>query len=106
MAPEIVNGQLQKAIITDLKKMDVWSLGILSFATINPNLSTPYSKVIEEIDVEVSLDPMKEIMANKKLPVYDDKYESIRVAEWWQGEELFSRCCTFDPDLRPSRPWT
>ena len=102
MAPEIVNGQLQKAIITDLKKNDVWSLGMLSFATINPNLSTPYSKVIKEIDVEVSLDPMKEIMANKKLPAYDDKYESIGVAEWWQGEELFSRCCTFDSDLRPS----
>ena len=33
---------------------------------------------------------MKEFMANKKLLVYDDKYESIR------------GCCTFDPDLRPS----
>ena len=53
--------------------------------------------MIEELDVELSPDPMKEIMANKKLPVYDDKYESIRVAEWWQGEGLFSRCCTFDP---------
>ena len=39
---------------------------MLSFATINPNLSTPYSKVIEELDVEFSPDPMKEIMANKK----------------------------------------
>ena len=87
MAPEIINRQLQKATITDLKKMDVWSLGMLSFATINPNLSTPYSKLIEELDVEFSPDPMKEFMANEKLPVYDDKYESIRVAEWWQGEE-------------------
>lgn len=99
MAPEIINGKLQKASITDLKKTDVWSLGLLSFAAINPNLSTPYSKVIEELDVEFSPNPMKEIITNKKLPVYDDKYESIRVAEWWQGEELFSRCCTFDPDI-------
>ena len=102
MAPEIINGKLQKASITDLKKTDVWSLGLLSFALINPNLSTPYHKVIKELDVEFSLDAMKEIMVNQRLPVYDNKYESIRVAEWWQAEELFSRCCTFDPDIRPS----
>ncbi len=102
MAPEIINGKLQKASITDLKKTDVWSLGLLSFAAINPNLNNPYCKVIEDLGVEFGLDTMKEIMVNQKLPVYDNKYESIRVAEWWQAEELFSRCCTFDPDLRPS----
>ncbi len=102
MAPEIINGKLQKASITDLKKTDVWSLGLLSFAAINPNLNNPYCKAIEDLGVEFGLDTMKEIMVNQKLPVYDNKYESIRVAEWWQAEELFSRCCTFDPDLRPS----
>ena len=35
MAPEIINGKLQKASITDLKKTDVWSLGLLSFAACN-----------------------------------------------------------------------
>ena len=102
MAPEILNGKLQKASIADLRKADVWSLGLLSFALINPNLSSPYRKVIEELGVEFSLDTMKEIMANQKLPVYDTKYESIRVTEWWQAEELFSRCCIFDSGLRPS----
>jgi serine/threonine protein kinase len=102
MAPEIITGKLQKASITDLKKTDIWSLGVLSFAVINPNLNTPYRKVIDELGVDFGLDAMKEIMVNQNLPVYDNKYESIRVVEWWQAEELFSRCCTFNPDLRPS----
>jgi serine/threonine protein kinase len=102
MAPEIHNRKLQQASITDLKKTDVWSLGLLSFSVINPNLSSPYRKVIEELGVDFSLDTMKEIMTDEKLPVHDNKYESIRVAEWWQAEELFSRCCRFDPELRPS----
>ena len=96
MAPEIIDAKLQKASISDFKKTDIWSLGLLSFAAINPNLNTAYFKVIEELGVEFSLDTMKELMVNKKLPVHDNKYESIRVAEWWQGEELFSRCCIFD----------
>ena len=86
MAPELLMS-ITKGYYNGFKKMDVLSLGMLSFATINPNLSTPYSKMIEELNVEFSPDPMKEFMANKKLPVYDDKYESIRVAEWWQREE-------------------
>lgn len=102
MAPEIHNRKLQQASITDLKKTDVWSRGLLSFSVINPNLSSPYRKVIEELGVDFSLNTMKEIMTDEKLPVHDNKYESIRVTEWWQVEELFSRCCKFDPELRPS----
>ena len=38
MAPEIHTAQLTNASLDDLKKADIWSLGILAYATINPNL--------------------------------------------------------------------
>ena len=44
MAPEIHLDQLTNASQTDLKKMDIWSLGILAYSMINPNLSNPYRK--------------------------------------------------------------
>lgn len=44
MAPEIHNSTLINACLEDLKKNDIWSLGILAYAVINPNLIHPYHR--------------------------------------------------------------
>ncbi|CAB4027730.1 Hypothetical predicted protein [Paramuricea clavata] len=41
-------------------------------------------------------------MKRQKLPEHDSKYEALRVTEWWQIEQAFKSCCTFDPTSRPS----
>ena len=102
MAPEIQTGSLTTATQSDLMKMDIWSLGILAHAMMNPNLSRPYSKEAEQLGVQFSMDVMKHFMQVQKLPSNDAKYKSYRVAQWWQVEEVFFTCTKFDPNCRPS----
>ena len=102
MAPEIQTGALTTAIQSDLmRKMDIWSLGILAHAMMKPNLSTPYSKEAEKLGVQFDMNMMKHFMQIQQLPSNDTKYESHRVARW-QVEEVFSTCTKFDPNCRPS----
>ena len=42
MAPEILLEDLKFAGQEDLKKADIWALGLMMFSMINPNLSNPY----------------------------------------------------------------
>ena len=81
MAPEIQTGCLTRATQSDLMKVDVWSLGILAHAMMNPNLSCPYSKEAEQLGVQFSTDIMKHFM-QLQLPSNDSEYESYRVAQW------------------------
>ena len=47
MAPEIYLENLRFTGQEDLKKADIWSLGLMMFAIINPNLTHPYSAEFE-----------------------------------------------------------
>ena len=76
MAPEIQIGSLTTATQSDLMKMDIWSLGILAHAMMNPNLSRPYSKEVEQLGVQFGMDVMKHFMQLQKLPSNDAKYTS------------------------------
>ena len=73
MAPEIQTGALTTATQSDLMKMDIWSLGILAHAMMNPNLSTPYSKEAEQLSVQFDMDMMKHFMQIQQLPSNDTK---------------------------------
>ena len=42
MAPEIKLEDLKLAGKEDLEKADIWSLGLMMFSMLNPNLSHPY----------------------------------------------------------------
>ena len=77
MAPEIHTAQLTNASLDDLKKADIWSLGILAYATINPNLSSPYCKESESLNAALSVDIMKHFMQEHILPHHDTKYEVL-----------------------------
>ena len=47
MAPEIHLGQLFQANQDDLKKADMWSLGLVMYTMLNPNLRSPYRAEME-----------------------------------------------------------
>ena len=102
MAPEIHNNTLKNANLEDLKRTDIWSLGILAYAAINPNLINPYHKEAEDLGRPLTMDTMKLFTQIQQLPTHDLKYESIRVTEWWQLEEIFQMCAKFEPSFRPS----
>jgi serine/threonine protein kinase len=102
MAPEIHTTKLTHATQQDLKMADIWSLGILSYATINPNLSRLYRKESESLGTASGTDVMKHLMLANTLPVHDAKYEVLQVTEWWQAEEIFNLCADFEPNSRPT----
>ena len=101
MAPEIHKSTLINASLEDLKKTDIWSLGILAYAVINPNLVNPYHKETEALGGPLTMEAMKMFMQGQQLPTHDTKYEALRVTEWWQIEEIFEMCTKFEPSCRP-----
>ncbi len=102
MAPEIHTGRLAGASQDDLKMADIWSLGILAYAMVNPNLSYPYWKECESSDAMLNEDVMKDFMQKHQLPSHDPKYEVLRATEWWIIEDIYDLCAKFDPSLRPT----
>ncbi|XP_028404803.1 cell division control protein 2 homolog [Dendronephthya gigantea] len=102
MALEIQTGRLTKATQIDLQLGDMWSLGILAYATINPNLSSPYRKEAENFRAVLDGNMMRQFMEQKCLPEHDRKYEVLQVTEWSQIEEVFDACAKFEPGSRPT----
>ncbi len=100
MAPEVHTGSLTTARMSDLKKTDIWSLGIIAYAMENPNLAHPYHKESEKLGLKFDNEITKHFMEKQQLPKHDTKYESLRVTEWWQVE-ILKLCAKFDPDSRP-----
>ena len=103
MAPEIHRCALNYASLSDLKQTDIWSLGVLAYAVVNPNLINPYHKETEILGGGLlTTDTMKLLMQREQLPTHDPKYESRRITEWWQIEEIFYMCTKFEPSSRPT----
>ena len=82
MAPEIHTGRLTNASQKDLKMADIWSLGIIAYSMINPNLSSPYRQESESLETAFNSGIMKLFMQQQRLPKHDTKYEALRVTEW------------------------
>ena len=102
MAPEIHTGRLAGARQNDLKMADIWSLGILAYAMVNPNVSYPYWKECKSSDAMLNEDVKKDFMQKHQLPSHDPKYEVLLATEWWIIEDIYDLCAKFDPSLRPT----
>ena len=82
--------------------MDIWSVGILPYELINPNLINPYCKEAELSSSPLIIEIMKSFMQSQTIPTHEAKYELHRIPQWWQIEEAFNLCAKFDPDARPA----
>lgn len=101
MAPEIILADLKFAGQEDLKKADIWSLGIMMFS-INPNLSNTYCSEFEASGVPFSEKALRDSLREQKLTSPDVKYESFWTTQCWQIEKAFKLCAQFNPHSRPT----
>ena len=86
----------------DLQKADIWSLGLLVYLLINPNLTNPYRGEFEQAGIPFTQNAMKDLLRRKQLPSHDSKYADLRKSTWWQLEDVFKSCARFDPKSRPT----
>lgn len=92
MAPEIQLEDLKLAGQQDLKKADIWSLGLMMFSMINPNLSHPYSAEFGRSGVPFSEKALRDSLRRQQLLCHDIKYETFRITQCWQIEDIFKLC--------------
>ena len=102
MAPEIQLDELKFESQEDLQKADTWSLGLLMYSLVNPNLTYPYRGKFEEAGEPFTQNAMKDLLRRKQLPRHDSKYADLRKHEWRQLEDVFKSCARFDPKSRPT----
>ncbi len=87
MAPELYLENLKNATQAELLKCDIWPFGMVMYVMLNPNVSSSYSKEIESTSVPFTKDSFQNILRNHCTPAHDDKYESLRVSQWWELEK-------------------
>ena len=88
MAPEIQLEELKMASQEDLQKADIWSLGLLMYSLINPNLTNPYRGELEQAGISFTQNTMKDLLRRKQLPGHDIKYADLRKSQWQQLEDV------------------
>lgn len=86
----------------DLQKADIWSLGLLMYSLINPNLTNPYRGEFEQAGIPFTQKTMKDLLRRKQLSSHDIKYADLRKSQWRQLEDVFKSSARFDPKSRPT----
>ena len=102
MAPEMQLNQLVFASQEDLKRADMWSLGLVMHTMINTDLGSPYRAELEQSSAPDIHMALKDLLTKHRLPQHGAKYEQLRITSWWQLEDIFNRCANFDAMARPS----
>lgn len=102
MAPELKLNKITIANQEDLKRADMWSIGMVMHVMMNPELGCPYRVEAEQAGVPDGEAVVKNLLAKCRLPQHGTKYEKLRVTFWWQLDEIFNMSANFDPVARPS----
>lgn len=64
----------------------------MMFSMINPNLSHPYGAEFERSGVPFSEKALRDSLRRQQLLCHDIKYETFRITQWWQIEDVFKLC--------------
>lgn len=106
MAPELLVKEklVPCASIDDLILSDVWALGMIVFAMINPSIKCPCILDIRSAGGFSSQEELKKLiislLATEKLPLQDVKYELDRATAWCDLEKIYRGCAKFDRQQR------
>ena len=82
MAPELKLNQITIANQEDLKRADMWSIGMVMHILMNPELGCPYRAEAEQSGVPDTEAVVKNLLAKGRLPQHDTKYEKLRMTSW------------------------
>ena len=106
MAPELLLSEKEQQItmlLSQLKKVDIWFLGLLYFCVVNPGLSSAYTYEFQkgEILPENHMRHVKCMMRRKQLPSTVPEYEPFQTTTWKNIVAAIERCATFEREKRP-----
>ena len=106
MAPEILDGttRLQFATTEDLKRVDIWALGMTLFVLLNPCVKYPYSQELKCFleKGESALKGLEKLMTHRKIPAEPLKYQHKHAVDWYFIERISKACINFTPKERPT----
>lgn len=98
MAPEILlpEGLLQKQKLSleDLKKVDIWALGLVFYCLVNPSVSYPYDREAENVQ------DLMMLHRQQRRPSSDPKYQFKHTTVWSHVQEAVQACTKYDPSDR------
>ena len=101
MAPEIILPEGVSYLgstlsLEDLKRVDIWALGLVFYCLINPGVSYPFER--EGADVsQIML-----MHRQRNRPSADPKYQPKQTTVWSQVHAAFEACTKHNPSERPS----
>ena len=105
MAPEVLDPTKRptEMKVEQLKLADIWSLSMVFFCLVNPNLKAPFFKEARETgNVRNWQNFLVEKVSSGLLPSGEDSYDHLKATEWIQVNEAFKYGIQKKADKRPS----
>ena len=107
MAPELLLSEKEQQItmsLTQLKKVNIWALGLLYFCVVNPGLSSAYTSEFQKEGIVPGnhMRHVKCMMRGKQLPSTVPEYEPFQSTTWRNIVAVIERCLTFESEQRPT----
>ena len=105
MAPELFASEGEPMSLDQLKACDVWSLGMIIFLLVNPDLEFPHQYELDQL-LQKNFDSLKNEVAcrlgKNMLPAWSVQYSKLQSTVWWEMEGILNECATFCPTNRPT----
>jgi len=100
MAPEILLPEAmvpgRKLSLDDLKKVDIWALGLVFYCLINPGDFCPYERDGYQHPTDIM-----NLQRQRKRPSSDPEYQSKQSTVWVRVRDVYHACTSHDPVERP-----
>ena len=101
MAPELLEqGTMQKCCQEDLLRADIWSLGLIFFILVSPDLSFPYENDLGGAAPELWQNIVKDKIKGRLRPTASPTYTNLRDSIWRPIKEAQNMCLCFQPEDR------
>lgn len=100
MAPEILLPEAmvsgRKLSLNDLKKVDIWALGLVFYCLINPGDLCPYDRDGYQHPIDIM-----NLQRQRKRPSSDPEYQSKQSTIWLRVRDIYHACTSHNPIERP-----